>query len=279
VATIAGASFTLLVYVAFVLSERATARRRAADHTLDQFQLLPAPDVGLVEVSARPGGVLVPVRDPNTLAHLKWVLDRTETQTQDIVVMTVRLLRGPDTGYRDFAGERVFRDYEQGLFTRVVSVAEREGRPVKLLVVPSSNVADAMAQAAVSLQSSDIVVGESATLSGAEMARRLGAAWDRIEKSRNVRSRLVTYKLSGETETFLLGPHAPALSQEDLDLIHRLWLDAVSQYGLDVHHRDVVRAALEQMEKDLAGYDRARTLARIAEQLKRPRPKVETLTH
>jgi amino acid transporter len=277
VATIAGAGFTLIVYTAFVFSERATARRRSVDHTLDQFHLLPAPDVGLAEVLARPGGVLVPVRDPNTLAHLKWVLNRTDTQKQDIVVMTVRLLRGPDTGFRDIDSARVFRDYEQNLFTKVVSVAEREGRPVKLLVVPSGNVADALAQAAVSLQSSDIVVGESATLSGAEMAHRLGAAWDRIPKSQQVRSRLVAYKLTGEIETFLLGPHAPALSQEDLDLIHRLWLDAVSQYGLDVHHRDVVRAALEQMEKDLAGYDRARTLARIAGQVKKAGPGAEAI--
>ena len=156
-----------VVYVAFVLSERATARRKAADHALDQFQLLPAPDVGLAEVAARPGGVLVPVRDPNTLAHLKWVLNRTEHRQAGHRRHDRAAAAGPDTGFRDFESERVFRDYEQGLFTRVVSVAEREGRPVKLLVVPSSSVADAIAQAAVSLQSSDIVVGESATFTGA----------------------------------------------------------------------------------------------------------------
>ena len=271
VATIAGASFTALVYVAFVVSERATARRKATDHTLDQFQLLPAPDVGLAEVSARPGGVLVPVRDPNTLAHLKWALDHTDTDRQDIVVMTVRVLQGPDTGFRDLSSERVFRDYEQNLFTRVVSVAEREGRPVKLLVVPSGNVADAIAQAAVSLQSSEIVVGESGKFNGAQLSHLFGEAWDRIEKSKDVRSRLVAYKLTGDVETFLLGPHAPPLSQEDLDLIHRLWLGAVDCYGLDVHHRDVVRAALEEMERDLGGADRERALARIAAQLKRPK--------
>ena len=275
VATIAGASFTLLVYVAFVLSERATARRKATDHTLDQFQLLPAPDVGLTELSARPGGVLVPVRDPNTLAHLKWALNHTDTQKQDIVVMTVRVLQGPDTGFRDLSSTRVFRDYEQNLFTRVVSIAEREGRPVKLLVVPSGNVADAIAQTAVSLQSSEIVVGESGTFNGAQLAHLFGEAWDRIEKSKDVRSRLVAYKLTGAIETFLLGPHAPPLSQEDLDLIHRLWLDAVNRYGLDVHHRDVVRAALEEMERDLGGADRERALARIAEQVKRPQPEAE----
>jgi hypothetical protein len=275
VATIAGASFTLGLYAAFVLSERATARRRGTPRKLDQFHLLPVPEVSLAGVSARPGGVLVPVRDPNTLAHLKWVLGRTDTRQQDIVVMTVRLLRGPDTGYRDFASERVFRDYEQGLFTRVVSVAEREGRPVRLLVVPSSNVADAIAQSAVSLQSTEVVVGESANFSAAQMAHLLGEAWDRISDSEHVRSRLVTYKPTGEIETFLLGPHAPTLSPEDLDLIHTLWLDAVSRHGLDVHHRDVVRAALEELERDLAGPDRERALTRLAEQLKRPGPAAE----
>lgn len=87
---------------------------------------------------------------------------------------------------------------------------------------------------------------------------------------------MVAHKLNGETETFLLGPHAPALSQEDLDLIHQLWLDAVNQYGLDVHHRDIVRVALEQLERDLGGYERAHALARIAEQAKRTPPKAET---
>jgi amino acid transporter len=272
VATIAGAAFTLVLYTAFVLSERATARRQQDTHKLDQFHLLPAPDVGLAEMAARPGGVLVPVRDPNTLSHLRWVLDRTDTGRQDIVVMTVRLLHGPDTGFTGIDSTRVFREYEQHLFTRVVSVAEREGRPVKLLVVPSGNVADAIVKTAVSLQSAEIVVGESANLSGAQMAHLLGQAWDRIPKSPQVRSRLVACARGGDPEIFLLGPHAPALSQEDLALIHRLWLDAVNRYGLDVHHRDVVRAALEVMERDLAGPDRERTLARIASQRRQPQP-------
>jgi len=280
VATISGSIFTVVIYTAFVISERATHRRRlaeaAGEHVLDRFHLLPSDDVGLAQVAARPGAVLVPVRDPNTLAHLKWALNRTDTDKQDIVVMTVRLLQGPDTGFRDFSSERVFRDYEQGLFTRVVSVAEREGRPVKLLVVPSSSVADAIAQAAISLQASDIVVGESATMSGAQMAHGLGAAWDRIGKDRHVRSRLVAYRLTGEVETFLLGPHAPPLNEDDLDLIHRLWLDAVGRFGLEVHHRDVVRAALEELERDLRSGDRDHALsligAQVRQDMKSPEP-------
>ncbi|MEI6669932.1 MAG: amino acid permease [Acidobacteriota bacterium] len=269
IATIAGAGFTLLVYVAFVLSERATARRKAEKSGLDQFQLLPAPDVGLAEVAARPGNVLVPVRDPNSLAHLKWVLNHTDTEKRDIVVMTVRVLQGPDTGYRDFAIARLFADYEQTLFTRVVAVAEREGRPVKLLVVPSTNPGDAIVQTAVNLQSTEIVVGESAKFSGAQMALMLGEAWDRTSKDKDLRSRLVVCQRSGSLETYQLGPHPPPLTPEDLELIHNLWIDAVARLGLRVHHRDVVRTAIEELAGDMSPDSRRRAVDLIAANLGR----------
>ncbi len=95
----------------------------------------------------------MPVRDYNTLAHLNWALTHVDTERHDVVAMTVRLLHGPDSGFRDFHQAEIFRDYEQLLFTKVVAIAERQGRPVKLLVVPSSNVFDAVAQTAVRLSS------------------------------------------------------------------------------------------------------------------------------
>ncbi len=272
VATISGIAFTAVVYVTFVMTERATARRRASEgDRLDQFQLMPAPDIGLEELSVRPGNVLVPVRDPKTLAHLKWVLDHTDTSKRDIVVMTVRVLQGPNTGFRDFDSARLFRDYEQQLFTRVVSVAEREGRPVKLLVVPSSHVGDAIVQTAVRLQSSEIVVGESAKYSATQMAHMMGEAWERAEKKEHVRSRLVAFKLDGTLSTFQLGPHLPPLTADDLELIHKLWLEAVSEFGLDVHHRDVVRAALEELESDMSTASRSRALELIRIQVAKNR--------
>ncbi len=270
VATISGVIFTLILFAAFVASERATARRRAAeDHTLDQFQLLPSPDVGLTEIAARPGNVLIPVRDPNSLLHLRWALTHTDTGRRDLIVMTVRLLRGPDTGFRDFDSARMFRQYEQALFTRVVAVAEREGRPVKLLVVPSNNVPDAIAQTAVRLKTTEIVVGESANFAAAEMARLMGEAWERTPGSEQAQCRLVSYRRSGELETFQLGPHAPPLTAEDLELIHTVWLDATATYGLDVHHRDVVRAALEHMVGERTDDDRQHAIDAIGRHLRK----------
>ena len=82
---------------------RAGDARRNAAGGLDQFQLLPASDLGLADVAARPGNVLVPVRDYNTLAHLNWALTHVDTERHDVVAMTVRLLQGPDSGIRRLA--------------------------------------------------------------------------------------------------------------------------------------------------------------------------------
>ncbi len=272
-ATIWGLTFTAVLYSVFIVTERQNLRRAAHgqhDTGLDQFQLLAANDLGLTEVASRPGSVLVPVRDYNTLAHLAWALTHVDTERHDVVAMTVRLLHGPDSGFRDFHRSEIFSDYEQLLFTKVVAIAERQGRPVKLLVVPASNVFDAVAQTAVRLSCSQIVLGDSAKFSATDQARLLGQSWERVENSDKLRTQLITYKLSGETQTYVLGPHSPTLTPDDLDLIHKLWLEAASEIGVDVHHRDVVRVALEKLGRDLEGDSRRDAMDRIRRQARRP---------
>ncbi len=263
-ATLAGVGFTALLFAVFTVSERqAERRRRRTESRLDQFQLLPAPEVGLNEVAARPASVLVPVRDYNSLRHVRWALDRTDTEKRDVIVMTVRLLRAPDTRLENLQEADLFLDYEQVLFTAVVGAAERQGKPVKLLVVPSANVFDAVAQTAVRLGSSEIVVGESAALTAANQARLLGEAWERVPGSEKLRTRLTVCRQDGGIETFMLGPHLPTLTTEDLELIHRLWVQAVGPVGIELHHRDIVRAALEDFERRLSGKERDRILTAI----------------
>jgi amino acid transporter len=270
-ATIWGLAFTATLFVVFTISQRHVEREAARKRSgLDQFQLLPAGDLGLGEVAARPGNVLVPVRDYHTLAHLTWALTHVDTEKYDVVAMTARLLQGPNTGYEDLNQKDLFSDYEQLLFTSVVAIAERQGRPVKLLVVPAGNAFDAIAQTAVRLSSSQIVLGDSAKFSAADQARLLGQSWERVDGSDKIRTRLVAYKHSGEMEVFHLGAHSPTLTLDDLDLIHKLWLDAVGAVGLDIHHRDVVRVALEELSKDLKGGRRPLALSRLRDQAKRP---------
>jgi amino acid transporter len=276
-ATISGVMFTLLFYAVFVLSERQMHKRRAyalahagahPEHA-DQFQLLRESDFGLQQLHARPSGVLVPVRDYNTLAHLHQVLHDTDTEQRDVVVMTVRVSAGPDAGSHDIDGEELFTDYEQQLFTKVVSVAERQGRTAKLLVVPATNAFDAIAQVAVRLQVREVVMGESAKMSAADQADRLGEAWDRTSHPAELSTRLAVYSPDGHAQVFSLGAHAPELSMDDVARIHRLWLDAVRLVGPSVHRGDIVSAALGSFEDELAGSARDHAVARLKERTAR----------
>lgn len=213
------------------------------------------------QVEARPGNILVPVRNPHLLAH---VLAALQTPgDRDVVVMTARVL-GPDAT-EDTANQMTPTTYERRLLSDVVALAERVRRPVRLLIVPTHNVFDAIVSTVLRLRSSDVYVGESTTLSAGDQSRLLGEAWERADKPEALDVRLVIYHRSGRADTYHLGAHPPSLTSSDLDLIHRLWLDAVKSVGPHVHHDDVVRAALKQMEQQLTGSQRDAAVAAIRE--------------
>ncbi len=253
VATISGIIFTLAFFITFTLSER--INRRKLDMTLaklDRFQLQHSEVINEQAVGVRTGNILVAVRDYNTLAHLEHVLTQTDTEERDIVVMTTRLVSGDTSGAP--ADETLFDDYEQKLFTRVVALAEKHGKPVDLLIVPANNVYDAVVQTAFQLDSAEIVAGTSAKLTTHEQARELGRSWEKLgQKPR----RCVRFKIiepSGNEHTVELGAHAPPLTDEDIALVHKLWLQISNiPSRRRVHHRDVVRVALNRLERDLKG--------------------------
>jgi hypothetical protein len=108
VATIAGVAFTIVFFTVFTVSERINQRKLdRSTAALDQFTLNYQPDVSIDNVGARPGSVLVAVRDYNTLSHLDQVLQRTDTEARDIIVMTARLMKAPTLG-RDLFDTNLF---------------------------------------------------------------------------------------------------------------------------------------------------------------------------
>ncbi len=249
-ATIWGVGFTAVLFAAFSASERATTARRAEGRGahLDEFSLEGADDISTGSVGVHEGNILLPVRDFNTLRHLEYVLD--QPPGPDVVVMTVRLLQGPEAGASRLDHSEMFTDYEQLLMTNVVAVAERHGRTVRLLIATSPHVIDAVAQTAVRLCSSAIVVGESAKMPAREQARLTGEAWERTPGASGLQTSLVIVKAGGGTEVYQLGVHAPRLEPEDLALIHRLWMRMVPG-NPELRHRDVVVAALRELDKRL----------------------------
>jgi magnesium transporter len=245
------------------------AEPESASGETELFDVLPGAELSLGHIDARPGNLLVPVRNPNLLAHVVAALEASHER--DVVVMTVRLL-GVDVD-EEASGDTGPTPAERHLLAEVVAHAERYGRSVRLLVVPARNVFDAIVATTIRLRSSEIHVGESQSLSVDDQARRLGAAWEHAPKPERLEVRLVVHHRSGRADTYHLGAHPPSLTAADIDLIHRLWLDATSAIGPHVHHHDVVRAALTQMEQQLTGPQRdeglsaIRQVARLSDEL------------
>lgn len=253
IATIFGLSFTLLLFIVFTVSERFNAKiRRNTKQGLEQFNLDVQPEisVGGGAIHARPGCILVAVRDYSRMTHLQNVLQKTNLRRHDIVVMTVRGVSA-GAGEYDLAENQLFTDYERELFTRVVAMAEKEGKTVDLLVVPAVNPFDAMVQTAAKLRASRLVTGVSARMASEELARRIGSAWERLPEPRHAFSlEIIT---PDRPSIFVnLGPHPPRLWPEDLDLVHELWLELSEKYtGAKLHHRDIVGVALRRMRDQL----------------------------
>jgi amino acid transporter len=257
VATVAGVSFAIVFFVIFTVSEHTNKKKfaLAKQQMKDHFQLLQRDTVERSALNIRRGNVLVPVRDYNTLAHLKWALERIDTKEQDVVVMSARVSRFGAAAY-DLSMEQIFSDYEQTLFTRAVSVAESVGKHVSLLVVPAGDVWAAIVQTANNLESSGVVAGLSSKMTPAEQAFALGRAWEALpEPKRQFVLQIVSP--DGKVDSFRIGPHNPTMKNEDVLLLHRLWLNITREPGLEnVHHHEILTEALTRFAHDYAARDR-----------------------
>src|SRR5262249_22942436 len=149
----------------------------------------------------------------NTLSHLRWALENTETHDTDIVVMEARLT-GYGSAEHDLAMEQIFSDYEQTLFTKAVSIAERYAQGISLRVVPARGVWSAIVQTANSLESSLVVSGLTSKMTGEAQAFRLGQAWEAMpEQKRQFVFNVVRPDYTVETSR--IGPHSPTMKTED----------------------------------------------------------------
>jgi amino acid transporter len=267
-ATVAGLIFSFVMFGVFSVSERITHRNRGSAHVeMDQFNVAAREELTRQSVGVRPGCVLVPVSNYHALYHLQAVLDRVRADRRDIVVMHVRLLRRSAAGSSELEAEQLFGSIEQFLFTKALSIAEKRGKPIRLAVVSANDLWSGILNAAVKLEASTITLGRSAKVTLAEEAREIGMAWEQIPDPRP-QFNLEIFTPGGQREFFLLGPHAPNLTSNEVRLVHRLWLrfsDLVSPDEL--HHHDVVHFALDEVLNELENGQEAQVVARLKEHI------------
>jgi len=153
---------------------------------------------------------------------------------------------------------------------KMVDVAEKEGKPISLLVVPATDVFEAIMVTAQRLDSSRVVCGLSNKLSADEQAKLTGDAWERLAEPRP-RLMLEVCAPDGSIREYALGPHTPRLRAQDLELMHQLWLNITSDPRFSgAHHYHIVALALEELQRELTTEQRAQLLQKLQEEMNRP---------
>jgi amino acid transporter len=253
IATQWGLTFTITIFVIFVVSEHYNRKRRTHSGELEKFRLDAQGMLSQQSIKVRPGNVLVAVRNPYELKHLDKVLERINIRRLDVVVLTVKRTTRQGSGGFDLAPDQIFTDRIAQLFTKVVTVAEKAGKHIELLVVPGRDYNRVIVEVAQRLQSHLVVMGLSAKMTPSEQAKAFGDAWEKLPAPRPQLSLEILDEKTGKQMYFNLGPHPPRLWPEDTELLHKIWLDLTNRgLGYKLHHRDVVRVALRKLESALA---------------------------
>jgi hypothetical protein len=253
VATVSGIAFAAVFFIIFTVSERKNLQRHAqtARQMKDHFQLEHQDTVSRESVAIRPGGTMVTMRDAANPLALKWTLARTSTDEKDVVVVSVRLMGAGGPEYLS-AEQQSFSEHEQTLFTKAVSIAESFGKKVSLLVLPAGDIFAALAQSANALEVDSVISGLSSSMTAEDQAFHMGQAWEALPDPKRQFNFFVIGP-DGSAKVFFIGPHAPALSPEDVQLVHRLWLNMRRDPSAgDLHHSDIITYALTRLASQYA---------------------------
>jgi hypothetical protein len=158
------------------------------------------------------------------------------------------------------------------LFTAAVAVAEKEGKPISLLVVPATDVFEAIMVTAQRLDSIRVVCGLSNKLTADEQAKLTGDAWERMSEPRP-RLTLEVCAPDGTVREYAIGPHNPRLRPQDVELMHKLWLDITTdpKYA-GAHHYHIVALALEELRRELSTEQRTDLLQKLQDEIRRSEP-------
>jgi amino acid transporter len=271
IATISGTLFTIVFFIAFSLSERyyKPKEKRAEEENAGKggpekreesetelFRLEVRENLSPKSLGVRPGNVLVAVHDPGNLSHLAKVLDENNPAETDVVVISINPDCPDAESENPTKPEEVIDLCETRVFSKVVYIAERAGKPAYLMAVPGKDVYALILLAAHKLRSARAVMSLSEKGGVEEQERQIARAWENLSRPRPE----LTVEILPDGEEapwrFDLGRRLVLPSSADQDLAHRLlWQLSQRDTRLTLHERDVFGIALRHLEEDLRSGD------------------------
>jgi amino acid transporter len=157
VATKWGLGFTAAFMTIFLVTERyreKTHRETKHEH-LEQFNIETKEDFSEHSLGlTKPRRLIVAIRSFQSLSVLEKVLNEVDPKTTDVIVLFTKVLL-PAQGHP----EKINLDiYQQQLMTAVVERAEKAGKEVKVLVVPTNIIWHAVLKTAKTLRAQEVVI-------------------------------------------------------------------------------------------------------------------------
>jgi amino acid transporter len=200
IATISGSIFTLSFFTIFTISEQINKRRLGHQPlsgqgltenghidpvNLRKVDLLSPQALGI----AGHHRMVVAVRDPRNLAHLKKILNEIGRNRSEVVVMTSKVAQS----YQLEGDLSKPSQEEEVLFTQIIAVAEKAGHSVIPVMVPSNDPFYAMAQTTHDLQAQELVVGKSGKWTPEVQMEQIALAWGAVREpqARPLRVRII----------------------------------------------------------------------------------------
>ena len=222
VATISGCAFTITFFIVFeasrLLQPKAPAAGTAEEH--EKFRLDTHADVSAAVVTCasrqRAGGG---TQSPPPAAPGAHPAQDGHAQDGHRGALGALRSRRQARGNTPWTTGQIFSDAETEVFTRVVTLAEKAGKHVELMVVPGADPYDAVVQTAARLQSSRIVMGLSPKLTPSEQGAQVGVLLGATAGAAAVDFARIVLENQKDIVFFNLGPHPPRLWPEDIDLV------------------------------------------------------------
>jgi amino acid transporter/nucleotide-binding universal stress UspA family protein len=176
IATVGGVTFTLMFLATFTISERIHEKRlkgRRHEH-LEQFNRAAMDEVSPVGLGlGKLYRKLVSIRSTQNLFMLEKALAETDPDTTGVVVMTAKVTPPGDSNE-----DRPDLDtYDQQLMTAVVERAEKAGKQVRPLIVPTNNALHAILNTAKDLEAHELIVGGSNKYTADEQLEQIAFYW------------------------------------------------------------------------------------------------------
>jgi hypothetical protein len=178
VATTWGLTFTIGFLIVFMTSEHFHEKRLKGEKHVHQEQFNRQTHF---EVSRERLGLkkrytkLVAIRSTNNLFMLEKSLAETDPLTTDVVVMTAKMNPAADAVVE-------LDSYDQKLMTAVVDRAEKAGKHVTPLIVPTNNPSFALVSSARQLAAQELIVGMSNINTADEQLDQLAFYWFSLDQ-------------------------------------------------------------------------------------------------